>query len=266
MNRLAAISAHVVTPNMNRQIASATSASTNTRKTIVVTGCTSGLGAALVENYVKLGHRVVGCGRRPERIAQLQKQYDGDHCFAVCDVADEASVASWARSVLSEVSSCVDVLINNAGIEMGGGIPLWTVSKETWDKVFSVNVHGVLNVMRYIVPAMVKRGSGLIVNISSGTGHSTFDSTGNGVYSTSKWAVESISKCVAMTLPPGIICVPWAPGIVKTEMNTSDKYPTARQWGVIAAPLILNLGDSPSAEEFNGASMVMPGYCALLCC
>ena len=89
------------------------------------------------------------------------------------------------------------------------------------------------------------RGSGLIVNLSSGSGHSTFDATGDGVYSTSKWAVESISKCVAMSLPAPLLCVPFAPGIVRTEMNSSEQYPTAEEWAVLAAPYILNLMDAP---------------------
>ena len=100
------------------------------------------------------------------------------------------------------------------------------------------------------------RGSGLIVNLSSGSGHSTFDATGDGVYSTSKWAVESISKCVAMSLPAPLLCVPFAPGIVRTEMNSSEQYPTAEEWAVLAAPYILNLMDAPSSEAFNGTSMV----------
>ena len=190
------------------------------RKTIVVTGCTSGLGLALAEAYAAMGHRVVGCGRREDRIAELAARLGGDHVLGVCAVDDEASVAAWAVHALSVVPEGIDVLINNAGVSDGGGQDLWTVPRETWEKVLDTNVHGILNVMRHLVPSMVERGGeGLIVNISSGTGHSTFDSSGNGVYSTSKWAVESISKCMAMSLPPGIICVPWAPGIVRTEVG-----------------------------------------------
>ena len=186
------------------------------RKIIVVTGCTSGLGQALCESYVEMGHRVVGCGRRAERIATMADALGGDHLFDVCDTADEGSVAPWAASVLERLDGAApDVLINNAGVsgDHAQGVPLWEVSKDTWDSVLDVNVHGILNVMRHLVPAMVQAGSGLIVNTSSGTGHSTFDASGNGVYSTSKWAVESISKCVAMTLPEPLICVPFAPGV-----------------------------------------------------
>jgi NAD(P)-dependent dehydrogenase (short-subunit alcohol dehydrogenase family) len=158
------------------------------------------------------------------------------------------------------------VLINNAGVsgDDAQGKPLWEVPKETWDSVMNVNVHGILNVMRHIVPAMVEAGSGLVVNMSSGTGHSTFDSSGNGVYSTSKWCVESISKCVAMTLPEPVICVPFAPGVVRTEMTDAD-VPDATEWAVLAAPFILNLGDSPAKEGFNGTSMVRAtrGQCSI---
>jgi NAD(P)-dependent dehydrogenase (short-subunit alcohol dehydrogenase family) len=204
-----------------------------------------------------MGHRVVGCGRRAGRIREMGAALGGDHIFGVCDTADESSVAQWSATVLQQLGSAPDVLINNAGVSGDGaqGMPLWEVPKETWDSVMDVNVHGILNMMRYIVPAMVEAGSGLIVNVSSGTGHSTFDSTGNGVYSTSKWCVESISKCVAMTLPEPLICVPFAPGVVRTEMTDAD-VPDATEWAVLAAPFILNLGDCPAQEDFNGTSVV----------
>ena len=228
------------------------------RKVIIVTGCTSGLGKALCESYAQMGHRVVGCGRRADRIHAMAAALGGDHIFGVCDTADEGSVAQWSATVLAQLDGVApDVLINNAGVsgDAAKGMPLWEVPKRTWDSVLDVNVHGILNVMRHIVPSMVDAGSGLIVNISSGTGHSTFDSSGNGVYSTSKWCVESISKCIAMTLPEPLICVPFAPGVVRTEMNNTD-VPDAKEWAVLAAPFILNLGDSPAKEDFNGTSMV----------
>lgn len=229
-----------------------------TRKVILVTGCTSGLGKALCETYVEMGHRVVGCGRRKKRIDAMTATLGSDHIFGVCDTADENSVARWCGAVLEQLDGKgPDVLINNAGVsgDEAQGIPLWDVPKETWDSVMGVNVHGILNVMRHIVPSMVQAGRGLIVNISSGTGHSSFDASGNGVYSTSKWCVESISKCVAMTLPEPLICVPFAPGVVRTEMTDAD-VPDATEWAVLAAPFILNLGDSPAKEDFNGTSMV----------
>ena len=228
------------------------------RKVIIVTGCTSGLGKALCGSYAQMGHRVVGCGRRADRIRVMAAALGGDHIFGVCDTADEGSVAQWSATVLAQLDGVApDVLINNAGVSGAAakGMPLWEVPKRTWDSVLDVNVHGILNVMRHIVPSMVDAGSGLIVNISSGTGHSTFDSSGNGVYSTSKWCVESISKCIAMTLPEPLICVPFAPGVVRTEMNNTD-VPDAKEWAVLAAPFILNLGDSPAKEDFNGTSMV----------
>ena len=67
--------------------------------------------------------------------------------------------------------------------------------------------------------------------------------------------VESISKCVAMTLPEPLICVPFAPGVVRTEMTDAD-VPDATEWAVLAAPFILNLGDCPAKEDFNGTSVV----------
>ena len=184
MHRVAAVSRHV-TAQQRQQLQQPLSrqptavAGGGSRKTILVTGCTSGLGLALVENYARMGHRVVGCGRRADRIADLASRLGGDHIFGVCDTSDEDSVMQWAAEVLAEVRQ-LDVLINNAGVSAGQGMPLWEVPKGTWDQVLGVNVHGVLNILRCFVPAMLKQSKGLIVNISSGTGHSTFDASGNG--------------------------------------------------------------------------------------
>ena len=78
-----------------------------------------------------MGHRVVGCGRRADRIAAIAERLGGDHLLGVCDTGDEASVAAWATSVLAALGegSAPDVLINNAGVSADGaaGLPLWEV-------------------------------------------------------------------------------------------------------------------------------------------
>ena len=168
------------------------------------------------------------------------------------------SVGRWAAAVLEALGSGPDVLINNcgserrrrseqrdraAGVPAALGGPKGHLGSRPLDQRPRNPQHhapfrprnGERNAWfrRWFgsgcdlgVGPQVARGSGLIVNLSSGSGHSTFDATGDGVYSTSKWAVESISKCVAMSLPAPLLCVPFAPGIVRTEMNSSEQYPT----------------------------------------
>jgi len=224
--------------------------------TILVTGCTSGLGLALVEQYVEQGHTVIGCGRRADRIADLSERFPSA-IFAVVDASDEAAVKDWSES-LTAAGHKVDVLINNAGVGAGAGLKVWEVPAEDWTSVLNVNVHGILHMIRYFVPPMVESNKGFIVNISSGLGHSSNPT--NAVYSTSKWAVESLSKSLALGLPEGCMCVPLAPGVVRTEMNPNPRFPTAKEWSAVAAPWILNLWTSPAARDFNGASMCVPGY------
>jgi NADP-dependent 3-hydroxy acid dehydrogenase YdfG len=133
----------------------------------------------------------------------------------------------------------------DAGVSAGNNVMPWDVPAEDWKYVLDVNVHGVLNMIRHFVPAMVARNKGFIVNTSSGLGHSS--NPNQSVYSTSKWAVESLSKSIALGLPDGCMCVPLAPGVVRTEMNTNAAFPTAAEWSAVAAPWILNLWTSPAA-------------------
>ena len=206
--------------------------------------------------YIEQGHTVIGCGRRSDRIADLSARFPSG-IFAVVDASDETAVKDWSES-LAAAGHKVDVLINNAGVGAGAGKKVWEVPSEDWTKVLDVNVHGILHMIRYFVPPMVESNKGFIVNISSGLGHSSNPT--NAVYSTSKWAVESLSKSLALGLPDGCMCVPLAPGVVRTEMNQNDQFPTAAEWSAVAAPWILNLWTSPASRDFNGASMCVPGY------
>ena len=135
------------------------------KRVVLITGATRGLGRAMTARFVEAGHTVAGCGRSAEAIAELQRTHSGPHRFARVDVVDDAAVRGWAADVLAEVGP-PDLLLNNAAL-VNRNAPLWEVPAEEFSRVIDVNIKGVANVIRHFVPAMIERGSGVIVNFSS---------------------------------------------------------------------------------------------------
>jgi NAD(P)-dependent dehydrogenase (short-subunit alcohol dehydrogenase family) len=224
-------------------------------KRIVITGVSRGLGRALVEGLAERGHVVCGCARSAEAIAELAHCHASPHDFAVVDVARDAEVRDWAKHVLA--GGPPDLLINNAGI-INRNAPLWKVPEEEFSRVVEVNVYGVVNVLRHFVPAMIERGRGVIVNISSGWGRSV--SAEVAPYCATKWAVEGLTRALAEELPAGLAAVPLNPGIINTEMlhtcwgNGADSYPDAAAWATRAVPMLLKIG-----PKNNGQPLSVPG-------
>ena len=224
-------------------------------KTILITGVSRGLGRALTEEFIRLGHIVIGCGRSEKEIAQLQKQFPAPNDFAVVDVSADEQVAAWAKRVLSS-HAAPDLLLNNAGI-INRNAPLWEISAEEFSRVIDVNIKGVANVIRHFAPAMVARRAGVIVNFSSGWGRSTDAEVAP--YCATKWAMEGLTQSLAQELPPGMAAVPLNPGIINTDMlcscfgDSASSYPTPREWAQIAVPFLLKLGASD-----NGRPLTVP--------
>src|SRR5262249_31311281 len=126
---------------------------TNEAKTILVTGVTRGLGRAMAEKFIALGHTVLGCGRSRRAIEELRRAHDRPHDFEAVNVADDRQVETWAARMLE--SHCPpDLLLNNAAL-MNRNAPLWELSAEEFDSIVDVNIKGVANVLRYFLPAMV---------------------------------------------------------------------------------------------------------------
>lgn len=225
-------------------------------KRIVLTGATRGLGRALTSGFVDLGHTVFGCGRSTALVAELASGYGAPHQFTDLDVTDEERVAAWARQILSE-GGPPDLLINNAAI-MNRPAPLWEIGADEFDVLIDVNIKGVANVIRQFVPAMVARGSGVIVNLSSGWGRST--SAEVAPYCASKWAVEGLTRALAQELPRGMAAVPLNPGIIDTEMlrtawdEGAARFPKAEEWATAAVPFLLQM-----SGKDNGKPLTVPG-------
>jgi NAD(P)-dependent dehydrogenase (short-subunit alcohol dehydrogenase family) len=225
------------------------------QRTILITGVSRGLGRALAEEFIRLGHTVLGCGRSPDEITRLQKQFGLPHDFAVVDVASDGQVATWAERILKSHGT-PDLVLNNAGL-INRNAPLWEINAQEFSQVIDVNLKGTANVIRHFVPAMVKNKSGVIVNFSSGWGRSTDAEVAP--YCATKWAIEGLTQALAQELPPGMAAVPLNPGIINTDMlrgcfgGSASGYPTAEEWAKIAVPFLLKLGPSD-----NGKPLTVP--------
>lgn len=222
-------------------------------KRILITGVSRGLGRALTAEFIRRGHRVEGCGRNGEAIAELNQIHGPANRFAVVDVTDDAAVAAWAKEVLAAMGP-TDLLLNNAAL-INRNAPLWEVPVQEFDAVIDVNIKGVANVIRHFVPAMVERGRGVIVNFSSGWGRETDPNVAP--YCATKWAMEGLTKALAQELPMGMAAIPLSPGIIDTDMLRScfggdaGMYPGPEAWAKGAVPYLLALCPRDNGESLT---------------
>jgi NAD(P)-dependent dehydrogenase (short-subunit alcohol dehydrogenase family) len=220
---------------------------------IVITGVTRGLGRALAEWYIANGHTVAGCGRSGPAIFDLRFTHPEPNSFDAVDVTLPVKVNLWAERVMGSLGP-PDFLINNAGL-INAPARLWEVPADEVARVVSVNITGVINVVRAFAPAMIERGSGVIVNLSSGWGRSVAPDVAP--YCATKWAVEGLTKALAEELPGGMSAVPLNPGVIDTDMlrtcfaEGASAYPKADEWAGRAAPFILGLGPKDSGRSLS---------------
>ena len=223
--------------------------------TIVITGATKGLGRALAEQYIQLGHTVIGCGRSVNSIKLMSNSYKHNSDFQVVDISNHKQVRSWAKDVLIKFGS-PDFLLNNAGI-INKNASLWDVSEQEFSDVIDTNIKGIYNTIKEFVPNMIKVGKGTVVNFSSGWGRSTSPEVAP--YCSSKWAVEGLSKSLAQDFPKGMVSVALNPGVIDTDMlrscwsDNAGTYEKPERWAKRAAPFILNIN-----QKDNGASLTAP--------
>ncbi len=226
---------------------------TPARRIVVITGATRGLGRALAERFITLGHTVAGCGRSKEHVAALRQQYSAPHSFEVVDVADDRTVRSWSQNVLAK-HGAPDLLLNNAAL-INRNASLWEIVADQFDPVIDVNIKGVANVIRQFVPAMIERGTGVIVNFSSGWGRSTAPEVAP--YCATKWAIEGLTRALAQELPVGLAAVPLNPGIVDTDMlrscfgGSAGQYASPAEWAVRAAQFTLQHGTKDNGKALS---------------
>ena len=187
-------------------------------KTALITGATSGIGRATAILFAKNGYKIIICGRREERLLQLKKELS--ECtevhILVFDVRDKKAVFETINS-LPEAFSKIDILINNAG-NAHGLDPIQNGDLDDWDAMIDINVKGLLYVSKAIIPQMMERKSGHIINIGSIAGKEVYPN-GN-VYCASKHAVDALNQSMRMDLNPyGIRVGAIHPGMVETEFS-----------------------------------------------
>jgi 3-hydroxy acid dehydrogenase / malonic semialdehyde reductase len=186
-------------------------------KLALITGATSGIGKATAELLAKNGFDLILCGRRMERLEKMKKQFNNVKVHLLSfDIRDKVAV-QYAIGQLPSGFQNIDILINNAG-NAHGLDPIQNGNIDDWDAMMDINVKGLLYVSKAVIPGMVKRKKGHIINIGSIAGKEVYPN-GN-VYCASKFAVDALTKGMRMDLTKdGVKVSAVHPGLVETEFS-----------------------------------------------
>ncbi len=182
-------------------------------KTILITGATSGFGKACAEHFAAQGWQLILTGRRSERLEQLQEQLGAAvRQIITLDVRDREQVFEKLGSLVE-----IDVLLNNAGLALGLK-PSWEVDLDDWDTMVDTNIKGLMYCTRALLPQMVKRDSGHIVNIGSTAG--AWPYPGGNAYGGTKAFVQQFSRNLRADLLGSKVRVTnLAPGMAESEFS-----------------------------------------------
>lgn len=189
-------------------------------KLILITGASSGIGAACARRFAAEGAHLVLWARRRDRLealaAELAQAHNVKIRVAQVDVRERGSVEQAARALLG-AGPAPDVLINNAGLASGLAL-VQDGSLDDWDRMIDTNLKGLLFVTRAVLPAMIARGRGHVVNIGSTAGHQVYQK-GN-VYNATKFAVKALTEGINLDVAGTPIRVSSVdPGFVETEFS-----------------------------------------------
>jgi 3-hydroxy acid dehydrogenase/malonic semialdehyde reductase len=184
---------------------------------VLITGASSGIGRACAEAFLAQGARVIASARRADRLAELREGREESVFTLPMDVRDRDEVTAALAALPPEWKS-VDILVNNAGLAAGRS-PIQEDDPDDWDRMLDTNVRGLLNVSGCVLPGMVERGSGHVINIGSNAGREVYP--GGAVYCATKAAVERITRGMRMdVLGSGVRVSQVDPGMVQTEFST----------------------------------------------
>ena len=186
------------------------------QKTAVVTGASSGIGAATARALAEAGYRVFLAARRADRLETLAGEIGA---IAVpCDITDPVSVATLAKTV----GERLDVLVNNAGGARGLD-PVAEADLADWRWMYETNVLGTVSVTKALAPALIASGAGVIINVGSTAGHITYE--GGGGYTAAKHALAAVTETLRLELnglPVRVTEI--APGMVKTDEFSLTRF------------------------------------------
>lgn len=187
-------------------------------KTMMITGASSGFGAAIARIFAEQGNRLILAARRQEKLAALQAELGAQvsvHCMQL-DVRDREAVQRCITSLPHDFTE-IDLLVNNAGLALGLE-PAWKTSLDDWDTMVDTNIKGVTYCTRAVLPGMVERNRGHIINIGSTAG--AWPYPGGNVYGGTKAFVEQFTRNLRADLLGSKVratCI--APGMAETEFS-----------------------------------------------
>ncbi|WP_353614154.1 bifunctional NADP-dependent 3-hydroxy acid dehydrogenase/3-hydroxypropionate dehydrogenase YdfG [Mangrovibacter phragmitis] len=243
---------------------------------ILVTGATAGFGEAITRRFVANGHRVIATGRRAERLKTLQDAL-GDSVLTIqLDVRNRAAIESAISSLSAEWRN-IDVLVNNAGLALGLE-PAHKASADDWETMIDTNTKGLVYMTRAVLPGMVERNRGHVINIGSTAG--SWPYAGGNVYGATKAFVRQFSLNLRTDLNgTGVRVTDIEPGLVggtefsnvrfkgdddkadKTYQNTQPLSPedvTEAVWWVATLPAHVNINTlemMPVSQTFGGLTV-----------
>jgi NADP-dependent 3-hydroxy acid dehydrogenase YdfG len=184
--------------------------------TVFITGATAGFGKATAERFLSEGWRVIGTGRRSSRLAELKDNYGDSFHPAIFDVGDKQAIDEAIASLPAEFAQ-VDVLVNNAGLALGTE-PAHKTLLDEWETMIDTNVKGLVYMTRALLPGMVERGRGHVVNLGSVAGNYPYP--GGNVYCATKAFVKQFTLCLRADLAgTPIRMTNVEPGLCETEFS-----------------------------------------------
>lgn len=190
-----------------------------TKKTVLITGATSGIGEGCARRFAKGGYRLILTARNEEKLNSLKKEFEADGTDVVTlafDVRDRQAAKKAVDSIPEDWKN-IDVLINNAGLARGLE-PEYEGSFDDWDQMIDTNIKGLLTMTRLIVPGMVERNHGHIINIGSIAGDAAY--AGGNVYCATKSAVKAITDGLRIDIADTALRVTNVkPGLVETNFS-----------------------------------------------
>ncbi len=203
-------------------------------KSAVVTGASSGIGAASARALAAAGYHVICAARRVDRLNDLAREIDGT--AIECDITDASQVANLA----AQVGDSLNVLVNNAGGAFGSD-PVIQSDPDDWRRMYEINVIGTMQVTKALAPALIASGAGTIINIGSTAGRWAYE--GGGGYTAAKHGVAVLTETLRLELNGQPVRVSEiAPGMVHTEefslVRLGDKSKADAVYAGVAEPLL----------------------------
>jgi 3-hydroxy acid dehydrogenase/malonic semialdehyde reductase len=208
---------------------------------VFITGASAGFGAEMARTFVRNGHQVVMAARRMDRLDALAAELGESALPVEMDVTSKTSIEE-ALAMLPQSWRPIDVLINNAGLALGTA-PAHESSLDDWETMIATNCRGLVTMTRALLPAMVERGSGLVINVGSVAGRTPYP--GGNVYGATKAFVEQFTLNLRADLVgTGVRATNLAPGLCG-----GTEFSNVRLKG----------NDAAAAKVYEGTTPLTPG-------